>query len=70
MVHDLHGVIYFVESVIKLGLSDDQRRSNVENGCANPHEDAILNKSLLEGDNLRRIRVLELSLDQLTILPN
>ena len=68
MVHDLHGVIYFVECVIQLGLCDDQRRSNVKDRCADPHEDAILNKSLLEGDNFRRIRVLELSLDQLTIL--
>ncbi len=51
MVHNLHCIINFVEGIVKLNLSDDQRRCDVKYWCTNPHEDSIFKQLLFEGDN-------------------
>jgi hypothetical protein len=68
MVEDLHGIVDLIEGIVELGLCDNQRRCDVKDWSTDPHEDAVFEELLLELDNSRRVRVLELSLDELAIL--
>lgn len=70
MVHDLHSIVDSIEGIVELLLGDDQRRGDVENRSTHPHKDSVLEELLLELNDCRRVRVLELSLDQLAILAN
>lgn len=51
MIHDFHGIVNFVECVIELSLSDDERRCNVKDWSADPHEDTVFVELLLEGND-------------------
>lgn len=68
MVEDLHSIVDLIEGIVELGLCDDQRRCDVKDWGTDPHEDAVFEELLLELDYSRRVRVLELSLDELAIL--
>jgi hypothetical protein len=70
MVHNLHSIINSVEGIVKLTFSDDQRRSDVKNRSAYPHEDSVFKQLLLEGNNRSRVRILELRLNELSISAN
>jgi len=68
VIHDSKSIINFVHCIVKLSLIDDKRWGNVKNRGTNPHEDSILKKSLLELNNLLWVRILEESLNKLSVL--
>jgi hypothetical protein len=49
-------------------LSNDEWGSDVQDWSAHPHKDTVLKKLLLEIDDWLRVRVLESSLNELTVL--
>ena len=51
MIHDFHGIVDFVEGMIELSLCNDERRCNVKDWRADPHEDTVFVKLLLEGND-------------------
>jgi len=68
MVHNLHSIINLIKGMVKFSLGDNKRWCNMKNWCTYPHENAVLKKLLLELNDSRRVGILEVSLNELSVL--
>lgn len=68
VIHNFEGIVNLIEGVVEFIFFDNERRSNVENGSTYPLEDTVFKEFLLELEDWFRVRILELFLDELSVL--